>query len=377
MERFEEGVLNSEDLRALQHLDVVRRENSEAVEAKGSALDLHLGTSGWLLRGSIKQIAEKRESVENVCKQYGKKFDVGRSGRIIKKGQVVIIKLQESVNFSQYPWFIGEATGKSSIGRLDVLTRLLVDRCPEYESIPVRYKGPLYVEIAPISFGIKIYEGLSLNQLRVHCGPLKPITSLVGRRLLFRRHHGTTFCAEAQKNCTLSLDISPYRNSDGSNLAAYCLRDKDLPALDLKKKGKANAKTYFEPIEAREDGSLIIAVNRFYILRSVERLCLPEDIAVTGMAYSESLGELRIHYAGFAHPWFGADREDKKIGTPLIFEVRAHSFPVVLRHGEIFAKINFYKMGKSIPNEDKEPEPSDYTNQELKLSNYFDPNSVP
>jgi dCTP deaminase len=158
---------------------------------------------------------------------------------------------------------------------------------------------------------------------------------------------------------------------------AYRLLKGPLPILDFNDKGKIDARHYFERIDSQGDDSLTIDVDRFYILRSIERLCLPDDIAVTGMAYSENLGELRIHYAGFAHPWFGMERQDQKKGTPLIFEVRAHSFPIVLRHEEVFATIKFYKMSKPIPPKDKEPEPNDYTNQELKLSNFFAQGTAP
>jgi dCTP deaminase len=362
MEYFPEGVLNSEQLRELQTRGVIR--SPVALDAKGSAFDLHLATRGWILDGSVKQIAERKENVPAVCDRYGASFELGKRGHVLRKGEVAVVELEERVNFSQHPWLLGEATGKSSIGRLDILTRLLVNGCPEYECVPMKYSGPLYVEIAPISFDIRIYPGSSLNQLRIHCGERAPLSSLVGRRLLFQSQNGKQFAAEAQNNRTLSLDISP------RDLAAYVLRRDKLDLLDFKKKGALDARHYFEAVESK-GGSLQLEVDRFYILKSMERLVLPQDIGVTGMAYSENLGELRIHYAGFAHPWFGMDRKDGRTGTPLIFEVRAHSFPIVLRHGEVFAMIKFYKMSSPIPDKDKEQEADDYTNQELKLSNFF------
>jgi len=375
MDEFGEGVLNSEQLRALRAAEAIRCEHElDKKVCKGSALDLHLARTGWALKGgSIKQIGDRQETVAKVCQKHGELFELTDEGRVFKKGSVAVIQLEEELDFSQYPWLHGEATGKSSIGRLDILTRLLADGCPEYERVPPRYKGPLYVEIAPISFDIRLYPGVSLNQLRVHCGPRSPLASLIGRRLLFKSDDGLQFSAAAQGDKTLSLDISP---RDHSKLTAYRLKDSGvLPLLDFKDKGKVDAKQYFERIEGDSD-SLTIEVNRFYILKSVERLRLPDDIAVTGMAYSENLGELRIHYAGFAHPWFGMDRNDRKTGTPLIFEVRAHSFPVLLRHEEVFATILFYKMSAKIPLEDKEKEPDDYGNQELKLSSYFAKDSM-
>jgi dCTP deaminase len=373
MDYFPEGVLNSDQLSGLKGQEVIKTACN--FEAKGSAFDLHLGTQGWKLNGSIKQIADLDKTVEDVCAKYGSAFSLTDRGALLKQGTVAVVRLEEEIDFSQHPWFVGEATGKSSIGRLDILTRLLVNRCPEYESVPASYSGPLYVEIAPISFDVRIYPGNSLNQLRIHCGPRAPLASLVGRRLLFRSDR--KFCATAQDGKTLSLNISSSGNeADTSGLAAYVLRRGILKEFDLKQKSKVDARDYFEAVKSQDD-SLTLEVNRFYILRSVERLALPEDIAVTGMAYSENLGELRIHYAGFAHPWFGMQRDDGKKGTPLIFEVRAHSFPIILRHEEVFAKIHFYKMATLIPDADKVSEDQGYTNQELKLTNYFAKGSEP
>jgi dCTP deaminase len=371
MDRFLEGVLNSDHLRKLHKQKVILSAGN--FEAHGSAFDLHLGSKGWILKGSIKQIASLEETVANVCKKYGKAFQLTGAGVSLRRGMVAVVELRERVDFSQHPWLLGEATGKSSIGRLDILTRLLVNGCSEYERVPYKYAGPLYVEIAPISFDIRIYPNSSLNQLRIHCGPRAPMSSLVGRRLLFQADDGSKFSADAQDNGTLSLDISPGTRKK-PRLAAFVLREGELAEFDFKEKGKVDARNYFEAVNSK-GGALALEVDRFYILRSVERLALPEDIAVTGMAYSENLGELRIHYAGFAHPWFGMGRKDKKIGAPLIFEVRAHSFPIILRHEEVFATIKFYKMAERIPNKDKEG--NEYSNQELKLSTYFAPGTDP
>ena len=106
--------------------------------------------------------------------------------------------------------------------------------------------------------------------------------------------------------------------------------------------------------------------ENFYILRSYERMLLPNDIAVSCIAYTENLGELRIHYQGFAHSNFGHHNEkDKKIGTPLIFEARCHSFDVKIRNKEQFARIEYYKMSKPTNT------PSGYLTQELELSKIF------
>lgn len=86
-------------------------------------------------------------------------------------------------------------------------------------------------------------------------------------------------------------------------------------------------------------------------------------MAVYCQAISETLGELRIHYAGFVHPGFGTWNDE---GTPVIFEVRGHNVTTYLHDKETLANINFYRMSEFAT-----PEKSQYDEQELQLSKYF------
>ena len=54
---------------------------------------------------------------------------------------------------------------------------------------------------------------------------------------------------------------------------------------------------------------------------------------------------MRIHYAGFAHPFFGTEN-NKRLGTPLIFEVRGHNVKVSLKHGEKMAHLVCYRLSE-------------------------------
>jgi dCTP deaminase len=83
---------------------------------------------------------------------------------------------------------------------------------------------------------------------------------------------------------------------------------------------------------------------------------------------------MRIHYAGFVHPYFGLYREDETQGTPLIFEVRGHQVPVSLADGEKMATLIFYRMSEDAPDlsaEQKIKEARGYGSQDLKLSTRF------
>ena len=120
--------------------------------------------------------------------------------------------------------------------------------------------------------------------------------------------------------------------------------------------------------KADKFGRLEIKSGDFYIIRSKERISLPAGVAVYAKAMDESLGEMRIHYAGFAHPFFGMNKDSGEKGTPLIFEVRGHNVNVNLNDGEKLAKLIFYRMSENAH------EPDDlvaYNEQDLTLSKFF------
>ena len=121
------------------------------------------------------------------------------------------------------------------------------------------------------------------------------------------------------------------------------------------------------------NGRLIIKNERFYLLRSRELISVPAGIAVYCRASDETIGEMRIHYAGIVHPWFGLERKDGRKGTPLIFEVRGHQVDVSLADGERMANLTFYRMSEDAPQSvgSLDDEPTVYEQQTLQLSKFF------
>jgi dCTP deaminase len=100
-------------------------------------------------------------------------------------------------------------------------------------------------------------------------------------------------------------------------------------------------------------------------------------VAVYCRATDETIGEMRIHYAGFVHPFFGRERSDDTIGTPLIFEVRGHDLPVILNNEEKMAQLEFYRMSEDCEPDEEVKKPvtvegsQDYREQTLQLSKFF------
>ncbi|TAM17236.1 MAG: hypothetical protein EPN62_20015, partial [Candidimonas sp.] len=73
---------------------------------------------------------------------------------------VALIKLD--LNLDLPPDVKAVFSPKSSIGRLDLHVRVIVDGHPRFDETPYGYKGPVYAEIRSWSFPILIKSGLPL-----------------------------------------------------------------------------------------------------------------------------------------------------------------------------------------------------------------------
>jgi dCTP deaminase len=224
--------------------------------------------------------------------------------------------------------------------------------------------GKMYIEITPITFSIKVMPGTALSQLRFFYG--EPEDAEIKGQGLFK-----TLLGEEAADGTLTVDLND-EMINGVNAAAFCARQETEGAIPLWKgaKPKPDPCRYWKFVRADANRRLQIWDSKFYILRSKERLFVPSGIAIYCKASDETIGEMRIHYAGFAHPFFGTARQDKKRGTPLIFEVRGHQMHANLIHGEKLANLICYRMSRDCDDKDRE---TSYNEQELELSKFFNP----
>jgi dCTP deaminase len=360
------GVLNEEQMLQLKD-NIILNINEKSIG--GSAFDLHLSNEAWEIDHTAK--LAQGETVKHLLEIYNaREKDLSKP---LDKKKICIIKVKESLDFRKFEnstGLYGRASGRSSIGRLDILTRLLVDYSPKYDEVPPAHKGDLYLEVIPISFPIKLCEGFPMHQLRIFKGDpglsVIPFQELNNSSPMLYQKENTTV---EPRNGILRVNLEPDKNTEGKISAFIAFEQDKVLDLTLPFKNdqyKFDPKDYWESIKIeRKDLGLLMQMDRFYILRSVERLFLPNNVAVSCVAYTENLGELRIHYAGFAHPNFGRRRKDELLGAPLIFEARCHNFQVRIRDKEQFAKIEFYRMSKP------SKKTSNYSDQELQLSNYF------
>ncbi len=352
-----------------------------------SSIDLTLSDEGYeMVKGSVKPagIEYRRTILEN--DYYAKKLNADNDGIFnLSKGKTYVFCLNEKLDKLRRTSIYGQATAKSSIGRVDVLARLIVDKMFHYEyfdpeKLPER-NVEMFLEISPITFNVRVKKAISLSQLRLFYGHPQDSQKQgkeLCKSLLF---HEEGPVVEAPM---ISVDLSETQIcSTGVSASAFGAKEQENP-IDLwkhkSKEDRPDPVEYWEQLHVDERSRLSIKEGRFYIIRSKERLCLPKGIAVYARAIDETIGEMRVHYAGFAHPFFGKDRRDGKKGTPLMFEVREHSFPVSLRDEEKLARLEFYRMSEDYEppksndrREGENDEDDDYNEQELLLSKFFSP----
>lgn len=384
------GVLSKEQLKELCKEGYI--ENVVGWDCKSnkgpidySALDLTLTNEGYLMtKGSVKPFGDRYKSQIESQGLIQLLPSDGDGAYILTSTQTYLFKLKERIGFKGDAKLYGQATAKSTIGRMDVLARLIVDGADSYESFDPdtlnRGNGDMYIEITPMTFNVRVKEGIKLSQLRIFRG--RPEDSEIrGQEVYEPLLHGES----GQKlDGSLSVDLAATHigGHDVSAFWAIRMKEKDDP-LDLwehEEGQKPDPCPYWRFLSCDTHDRIKIEKNHFYIIRSKEKISLPEGIAVYCKASDETIGEMRIHYAGFVHPFFGTDREDKALGTPLIFEVRGHDVDVSLKDGEKMAQLIFYRMSKPAEKTKKESSsekgaPSQkgklYNEQTLKLSNIF------
>lgn len=282
---------------------------------------------------------------------------------VLKPNCTHVFKLREELHLAGAQ-FYGQATAKSSVGRMDVLARLIVNGMGEYEKFnPGALKngrGQLYLEITPMTFPVLVKKGCKLSQLRLFYGDPSQVevrSKELCRTVLGRR-----------KSADLSVSLKPVRLGKEEGVAFMASRDANVEAVPLWPSNpdmRPDPRKYFQLTGPSDRRRLCVTKGEFYILRSVEEISVPPGIAVYCRAIDESIGEMRIHYAGFVHPGFGFERDDGAPGTPLIFEVRGHDVDANIRHGEKLANLIFYRMSEDCRGS------SAYDKQTLKLSKFF------
>jgi dCTP deaminase len=342
-----------------------------------SAIDLTLSSEGYqMLEGCIKPFGQ---SYSQILQNHNFATRMRpRDSFVLEPKNTYVFRLNERLGpkLLTSKAIYGQATARSSVGRVDVLARLIVDGMNSYEGFTPsdlqQTTGEMYLEITPITFRVRVKENIALSQLRLFYG--KPEDCEIKAQELF----GTVLKNSNFNDGSLSVDLS---NDEEIGGCAFRAIPNQRDVVSLWRVPITNTKKLWElmkssevPTEGEPKNSIRLKKNAFHILRSKEKISLPGGIAVYCRAIDETIGEMRIHYAGFVHPFFGRERDDKKTGTSLIFEVRGHDVKVRLTDGEKMAKLIFYRISEDCEKKrKKQVKKSGYENQTLKLSEFFTP----
>ncbi len=137
----------------------------EPSQIQPASLDLRLAKEAYRLRASFlpgRGATRARAAGEPRPRSA---ISLEGEGAVLEKGIVYVAPLCERLALPET--LAGAANPKSSTGRLDIFVRLIVDNGAAFDEAPAGYHGPLWVEISPRSFSVRVREGTRLNQLRL------------------------------------------------------------------------------------------------------------------------------------------------------------------------------------------------------------------
>jgi dCTP deaminase len=355
------GILPSQDIRELLlrgEVHATREVGEEQIQP--ASLDLRLGDVAYRVRASF--LPGSGSTVMTRIRDFGMHQIDLAEGAVLERGCVYIVPLMESLSLRSR--MSGLANPKSSVGRLDIFTRLITDQAQLFDHVPPGYKGPLYAEIAPRTFSVVVRPGTRLNQLRLQRGN-PPATDASLRRL----HKSVRLVDTAPGKEDIDRGIAVTVDLSGTARVGYRAR-RHTDLVDLSKVDYYDPGAFWEPLQAEANGTLTLNPGDFYILASREAVTVPPDHAAEMRAYDTQVGEFRVHYAGFFDPGFGCADCDGT-GSRAVLEIRSFEVPFVLRDGQLVGRLVYERL-TDVPDKLYGPAiGSSYQRQGLTLAKQF------
>ena len=374
LSKEKKGVLPSQYIEELINKNFIySNENIEDDLIQPASLDLRLGFKAWRVPASF--LPGKEKKVEEKLKHIAMHEFNLTDGSVLECGCVYIVKLLEALNLPNN--ISGIANPKSSTGRLDIFTRLIVDHTQEFEKIPNGYKGPLYLEISPRTFSIVVRTGTRLNQLRFSLGKNNfsdsQMAELQIKYNLIKKDNLSTLSDKLENGIPLSVDLT---GTDG--IIGYKAKKHSM-LIDCDKVDNYEIDSFWEKITKKDliitsentNRALVLSPDAFYILCSKEAVSVPKNLAAEMRPYDTNIGEFRAHYAGFFDPGFGISELNAN-NTKAVLEIRSHEVPFIIEDGQTICRLIYEPMSitpKKLYGQLKGK--NNYQSQGLKLSKHF------
>ena len=369
-----EGILPEQEIREL--IDYGKISSGVPIaedQIQPASLDLRLSDKAYRLHASF--LPSGKSLIGPTIRQLvEEEIDLSQPA-VLKPGNVYIAQATEYLKLPA--GMEAKANPKSTIGRLDVFTRLLTERQQIFESVPDGYSGSLYVEIFPRTFPIVVRAGTRLNQLRFYRGDTKiddeQLRKMAQKRPLVFENGTDPAKPVIRDGLRMNIDLGTQEGV----IVAYKGKRTQTP-VDLSRVGAYDVDEFWEPLYGDKlGGSLVLQPGDFYLLASREGVSVPPEYAAEMESYDPSIGEFTVHYAGFFDPGFGYGDSGEIKGTRAVLEVRAHEVPILLEHNREIGRLVYHKMvdrphkiyGTGIG--------SSYQQQQLALSKQFKKTASP
>jgi dCTP deaminase len=328
------GILPCQSIEALVASGAITADAPFAADqVQPASLDLRLGARAWRVRASFLP-GPGRQVAARIADVAMHELDLTR-GAVLERGCVYIAELAERLALPAE--VSARANPKSSTGRVDVFVRALTDHGRAFDDVAAGYEGPIYLEIAPQTFSVLVRSGTRLNQLRLKQGA-PPALSVRD----------------------VGVDLR-------AGLAGFRAR-RHAGVIDLDREDGHDPRDFWEPLEPRR-GELLLDPGEFYILASKDPIEIPVMQAAEMTPIDPSVGEFRVHYAGFFDPGFGVAETDS-VGARGVLEVRSHETPFLLEDGQTVARLVYQPLTER-PARLYGENGSHYQRQGLKLSKHF------
>lgn len=317
-----------------------------------ASIDLRLSHTAHRVTAGF--LPGKDMTVDQCIKEFSEESINLLKGAVLRKGSVYIIRLIERVNIPNYVSAI--TNPKSSIGRLDVFVRIITDFGVEFDKIDEGYQGGLYAEVSSRMYNIVVRYGTKLSQLRFLVdteapGLLLPLDEFVdragteARRAILTRSIGMEITPDLHMK-SVPPDV-PFRVNLSSDTPSGTVGYKSRPIessgpIDVDVVGFYDPLQFWKPIMAPTNGMITLNPEEFYILASKENVSVSPEYAAEMKAYDTSVGEFRVHYAGFFDPSFGYPEQTN--ASKAVLEVRTHDLPFMIRDDQIMGSLVYSHM---------------------------------
>lgn len=335
-----------------------------------ASIDLRLGREAYRVEASFLR-GRSATLLTKVHELLVDKIDLSQATPpLLEPRHVYIIPLLERLDLPDD--IRGKANPKSTTGRLDIFTRLITECGDEFDRVPKGYSGELYVEVSSRTFPIRLRAGMKLNQLRFERGSLDSLGNGNLRQLTNEQHliynaEGSPGKTDIDDGVVITVDLE----GDGcSETVAYKAKGSDQ-AIELDRVDYYDPADFWEAIPRSRDGRIVLEAGGFYLLASKRRVRVPLDHAAEMVAHDPSMGEFRVHYAGFFDPGFGYGANGEIPGTKAVLEVRAYEVPILLEDNDLVGRLLYYPMANKPDRVYGSSIGSSYQQQGLALSKQF------